>query len=169
MTYAERLNAAKQTLELLRGTQCEECQYWHGSHALTCSRLTVDSLLLNYEGERFCNQHNLQASQIRDRRQTEQVTLWQGKFHALRHENNRLRAKVRKRQGVADIGERVEELERALDAVLMADDAITKCGKAHPVGDPACIFCVARAARAGVPLADAELCWLGFKDESEAK
>lgn len=95
MTYAERIRLAKASLETLRDTQCEECQFWHGSHALTCSRLTVESLLLNYEGERTCALHNRGAFDIQHRRLTEQLTLWQGKFHALGHENNKLRAIMR--------------------------------------------------------------------------
>lgn len=73
--------------------KCPECGYGfralsnHINHSVTCSRIDLESarhhLHLNAEAQK-----RAAFWRAKDR---ERAMLWEGKFHVLRHENNRLR------------------------------------------------------------------------------
>lgn len=78
-----------------RWSQCAECRHFYGGHKLDCSLITVEFLKSQLIKMREMEMHNSRARQIQRNREKDLLTLWQGKFHALRHENNQLRKKLR--------------------------------------------------------------------------
>lgn len=76
--------------------QCSECSYYRGAHACYCSRITVDELRKSLMQALERENHNRTAREIQFRRLNERLTFWQGKFHALRHENNKLRRRLQR-------------------------------------------------------------------------
>jgi uncharacterized protein (DUF305 family) len=86
--------------------QCFECGYYRGHHADSCGHTTIEQLRERLKSVHELEKRNRTACEIQFRRMKEQLTLWQGKFHALRHENN----KLRRRQALAPKeGEGVKE------------------------------------------------------------
>jgi regulator of replication initiation timing len=91
----QALDEAKRQKEAeIEATRCPECQLYHGAHRPPCSLVTVESLRKDLESSQWLEKHNRTARDIQFRRMTEQLTFWQGKFHALRHENNKLRRRL---------------------------------------------------------------------------
>lgn len=74
--------------------QCSECSYYRGAHAYYCSHTTMDELRKSLMQALERENRNRTARDIQFRRMKELLSLWQGKFHALRHENNKLRRKI---------------------------------------------------------------------------
>lgn len=71
---------------------CSECgSYDAESHLHTCSHASRETLLKTIAaGKEVVNKY---AEWLR--RSQEQVTFWQGKFRIVKHENNKLRSKLR--------------------------------------------------------------------------
>lgn len=74
--------------------KCPQCGAYSG-HAPECPTHTVDSLRAALLGS--CKIHAHERDILRDMvfRHRESVTFWQGKFHMVRQENNKLRNKAR--------------------------------------------------------------------------
>jgi hypothetical protein len=75
---------------------CEECKAVRGQHSGYCSRQTLEQAIASYKSlaARYSSEADRYGKGMEHLR--EQVTLWQGKFRIVAHENNRLRAKWRK-------------------------------------------------------------------------
>lgn len=70
--------------------KCPECGAYL-RHAYDCSKLTLQQArVMLVEGAKASNSNMVNAEHER-LRLIKQVTFWQGKFHAVRHENNKLR------------------------------------------------------------------------------
>ena len=76
---------------------CAECGAFHGWHHPDCSKVTVEELRILLQSARSREQRNTAAW----KRQREKLAFWQAKHSALRHENNKLRRRL-KRQFVKD-------------------------------------------------------------------
>lgn len=77
--------------------RCEECGiYGVGRHALTCKVQTPEEMLANYRKRLEDAGREILCWKARDKRLGELITFWNGKAEALRHENNKLRAQVRR-------------------------------------------------------------------------
>lgn len=82
------------TKEEREATRCPECKMYYRSHWPSCSLVTVESLRRDLAASQKLEKRNREARYIQFRRMVEQLTLWQGKFHAIRHENNKLRRRL---------------------------------------------------------------------------
>ncbi len=72
-------------------TPCHECGAYHG-HSYTCSHLTLEQAK-EYLLDCSRGLKRSHESWLHLRRE---VTFWQGKFHMVRHENNKLRKNNRR-------------------------------------------------------------------------
>lgn len=75
-------------------TRCPRCRAYGGSHAIDCPVMPPEyarSELTGYHKAWLESQQN--ANDLRTRL-SYQVTFWQGKFMAVKHENNQLRKKI---------------------------------------------------------------------------
>jgi hypothetical protein len=87
-TYEEMQNRVlTMTDKEIMATRCPECNCYYGAHRVSCSRMTVDYMRVLLKASHNREQRNTAAR----RRLKETAALWQGKFHLLRHENNKLR------------------------------------------------------------------------------
>ncbi len=76
--------------------KCPECgayQISSNSHSITCSLQDWKETALRYYNAWLRDSKAL--TEVRHR-SFNQVTFWQGKFHAVKHENNQLRKKLKK-------------------------------------------------------------------------
>ncbi len=78
--------------------KCDECGRFEISgkipHSVDCSETPIEKKAIEYERMyksllAHCQGHSRKFAHLAD-----QITFWQGKFHALRHENNKLRRKA---------------------------------------------------------------------------
>lgn len=114
--------------------RCPECEAYGGRHCFNCSLQTVEQEIAwgpHYHA-RWTEQIKLNGEYgIRLRKE---VTLWQGKHALLRHENNKLRSKLRKQPAeqpeiVVRLRTLVEEWNRHASGALKYAEmkGITNC------------------------------------------
>lgn len=72
---------------------CEECRYYKG-HDITCSRMAAEEAIGRLRAAVVSHRETHDAHRKSAARLKELITLWQGKYHIVKAENNKLRQRV---------------------------------------------------------------------------